>query len=130
MDKSFEEMDKLERIFYMQNLFDTELIETRNLRFSRDEWIQREVLAMVSELAELLNEVNFKWWKNPVPENEDAIKEELVDVLHFFTAACLKSGMDAEELYERYMEKNRENFDRQHGKSAKKGYEAGKPENP
>lgn len=130
MDKSFEEMDKLERIFYMQNLFDTELIETRNLRFSRDEWIQREVLAMVSELAELLNEVNFKWWKNPVPENEDAIKEELVDVLHFFTAACLKSGMDAEELYERYMRKNRENFDRQHGKSAKKGYEAARPENP
>jgi len=33
--------------------------------------------------------------------------------------------MDADELYRRYLEKNKENFARQHGTSEKKGYEVG-----
>ena len=61
MEKQFEEMEMLERIFYMQNLFDNDLIKNRNLEYSKEEWIQKEVLAIVSELAELLAEVNFKW---------------------------------------------------------------------
>lgn len=126
MEKQFEEMEMLERIFYMQNLFDSDLIKNRNLEFSKEEWIQKEVLAIVSELAELLAEVNFKWWKNPKPVNDDNVKDELVDILHFFTAACIRSGMDAKELYERYMRKNKENFDRQYGKSQKHGYELDK----
>ena len=32
--------------------------------------------------------------------------------------------MDAGELFDRYMDKNKENFDRQHGKSQKPGYAA------
>ena len=51
------------------------------------------------------------------------VKEELVDILHFFISMCHKTGMDADELYARYMEKNKENFARQHGESAKPGYE-------
>jgi hypothetical protein len=35
---------------------------------------------------------------------------------------CLKVGMTADELYEMYLLKNKENFDRQRGISAKKGY--------
>ena len=126
MEKQYQEMEMLERIFYMQNLFDSDLIKNRNLEFSKEEWIQKEVLAIVSELAELLAEVNFKWWKNPKPVNDDNVKDELVDILHFFTAACINSGMDAKELYERYMRKNKENFDRQYGKSQKHGYELDK----
>ena len=121
--KSFEEMDKLERIFYMQNMFDQDLIKNRNLEgISMPEWIQKETLAMLSELAELIDEVNFKWWKNPKEVSEQRVKEELVDILHFFTAMCLHAGMTADELYEMYMEKNKENFDRQYGKSTKPGY--------
>lgn len=123
MEKDFEKMEMLEKIFFMQNKFDSDLIKNRGLEYSPSEWIQKEVLAMVSELAELLDEVNFKWWKNPKPLNADNVKDELVDILHFFTAACIHAGMDAEELYSRYMLKNKENFDRQYGKSLKKGYE-------
>ena len=32
--------------------------------------------------------------------------------------------MDADELFARYCEKNKENFDRQYGRSEKRGYEA------
>ncbi len=117
-------MDKLETIFKYQKSFDDELIEKRNLQnIGMEEWIQRETLAMMSELSELIDEVNFKWWKNKKPVDVDRVREELVDVLHFFSSMCIKSGMDADELFDRYMAKNKENFDRQHGKSQKPGYE-------
>lgn len=125
--KNFEEMDKLERIFYMQNMFDQDLIKNRNLQdITMPEWIQKETLAMLSELAELIDEVNFKWWKNEKEVSNRRVKEELVDILHFFTAMCLHAGMTADELYEMYMEKNKENFDRQYGKSSKPGYDLNK----
>ena len=117
-------MDKLDVIFQKQKQFDDEVIAKRSLEgIAPEEWIQKETLAMISELAELLDEVNFKWWKNPKPVNEAAVKEELIDILHFFVSMCTKVGMTADEAYEIYIKKNQENFDRQHGLSAKKGYE-------
>ncbi len=118
-------MDKLERIFEMQECFQKDLIERRSLHdIPMDKWIQMQTLAMLSELAELIDEVNFKWWKNPKPVEEGKVKEELVDILHFFVSMCLTSGMSAQELFDRYIEKNQENFDRQNGLSKKKGYES------
>ncbi len=118
-------MDKLENIFAYQNKFDTELVKNRGLEdITMDQWIQKETLAMLSELAELIDEVNFKWWKNEKQIDKDKVKGELVDILHFFVSMCLKTGMDADELHQRYLDKNAENFNRQHGKSEKKGYEA------
>lgn len=114
---------RLEQIFFMQKCFDDELCQTRNLgHITREEWIQKETLAMMDELSELINEVNYKWWKNPKPIDEDNVKGELVDILHFFVSMCLKMGMSAEELHALYLQKNQENFDRQHGKSKKPGY--------
>jgi len=115
--------DKLEHIFQLQEKFDRALIENRNLHHIEfEEWIQKEVLAMISELSELLNEVNFKWWKNKKDINMEAVQEELVDILHFFVSMCIKSGMSAQDLYEGYLKKNKENFDRQEGLSQKEGY--------
>ena len=115
-------MDKLDIIFDMQNKLDEFIREKRNLNFSKEEWIQKEVLAMLSELSELLDEVNFKWWKNKKEIDDGKLKDELVDILHFFVAMCLISGMSSKELFERYLNKNDENFKRQFGKSAKEGY--------
>ena len=115
-------MDKLDTIFMMQNSFDSELEQRRNLNFTQQEWIQKQTLAMISELSEILDEVNFKWWKNPKVVDADAVKGELVDILHFFTGMCLKMGMTSQELFELYLAKNKENFDRQNGLSEKKGY--------
>ncbi len=117
-------MDRLERIFELQKAFNDELVERRGLDgIPMEKWIQMQTLATISELAELLDEVNFKWWKNPKPVDGEALRGELVDLLHFFVSMCLAAGMDAGELYERYLEKNKENFDRQHGRSEKQGYE-------
>lgn len=116
--------DKLEEIFALQKKFDDDLAARRNLHFTPAEWIQKETLAILSELAELLEEVNFKWWKNEKPLNENAIKEELVDILHFYVSMCVKMGISANELHEAYILKNKENFARQNGQSAKRGYES------
>lgn len=123
----FKGMDKLDIIFAMQEKFDQDVIKNRHLEnIKPEEWIQKQTLAMLSELAELLAEVNFKWWKNPKDINRDNVKEELVDVLHFFTGMCNRMGMGSSELYERYLAKNEENFKRQYGTSQKKGYELDK----
>ena len=118
-------MDKLDVIFEMQQSLNSDIEARINITFSREEWMQKEVLAMISELSEVLDEVNFKWWKNAKPVDDAALKGELVDVLHFFVSMCLKSGMTAEELFALYKAKNQENFDRQYGRSQKPGYEVG-----
>lgn len=118
-------MDKLDVIFQMQQSLNDDIEARRGLSFTRAEWMQKEVLAMISELSEVLDEVSFKWWKNPAPINDASLKGELVDVLHFFVSMCLKSGMTAEELFTLYQAKNRENFDRQYGRSDKQGYQVG-----
>jgi dimeric dUTPase (all-alpha-NTP-PPase superfamily) len=118
-------MDKLDMIFQLQQSLDDDIAARRALSYPKEVWIQKEVLAMISELSEVLDEVNFKWWKNPQPLDDTALKGELVDVLHFFVSMCLKSGMSADELFALYREKNKENFDRQYGRSEKQGYEIG-----
>ncbi len=116
--------DRLDEIFALQQAFHESLVKTRHLEdITPEEWIQKQTLAMISELSELIDEVNFKWWKNKKPVDEHAVKEELVDILHFFVSMCLQAGMTPEEMYTIYKEKNSENFRRQQGKSAKPGYE-------
>lgn len=119
--------DKLDMIFELQEKFDQDVIKNRKLEnIQPEEWIQKQTLAVMSELAELLNEVNFKWWKNPKEVNTMNVKEELIDILHFFVGMCNRIGMSSTELFKIYIEKNKENFKRQYGLSAKKGYELDK----
>lgn len=116
--------DKLDMIFELQEKFDQDVIKNRQLEnIQPEEWIQKQTLAVMSELAELLNEVNFKWWKNPKEVNTMNVKEELIDILHFFVGMCNRIGMSSTELFKIYIEKNKENFKRQYGLSDKKGYE-------
>ncbi|NPV71290.1 MAG: dUTPase [Firmicutes bacterium] len=117
-------MDKLDDIFRLQEMFDTSLASRRDLSYSTEEWVQKETLAILAELGELLDEVNFKWWKNPHPVDRERVTEELVDILHFYVSMCLKVGLSAESLHSAYVKKNRENFLRQEGQSGKDGYKA------
>ena len=118
-----QKMDKLDVIFDMQDKLNAFIRESRGLEYSSQEWIQKQTLAMLSEMAELIAEVNFKWWKNPKEVDERAVKEEIVDILHFLVSMALSAGMSAKEMFEIYLDKNEENFKRQFGTSAKHGYE-------
>jgi NTP pyrophosphatase (non-canonical NTP hydrolase) len=120
--------DRLETIFRLQQQFQDDLVTRRGLAFDQSTWIQKQTLALIVELGEVLEEARYKWWKNPEPINPDKLHEELVDVLHFFVALCLAAGLDAEGLYRGYLAKNAENFRRQEGLSARPGYEARRPD--
>ena len=115
--------DKLDRIFELQARFQKDLAARRGLHgIPMEDWLQRMTLAMVSELAELIGEVNFKWWKDPKPVDPDRVRDELADILHFFVGMCLSAGLTAEELFARYAAKNRVNFQRQDGEAGGEGY--------
>lgn len=122
-------MDKLDTIFEMQGTLDRYIAEKRDLKFTDEEWVQKKCLAMISEISELLCEVNFKWWKNPKELDYKAIKEEMVDILHFLVGMSVNVGMTAQEMFDIYYAKNKENFDRQNGFSKKKGYELSEKKN-
>lgn len=109
--------DRLAHIFALQAKFDGLLADRRDLDFDLSTWLQKGVLAMISELSEILDEAQFKWWKDPQPINSEKLTEELVDVLHFYISMCIKAGIGPEDLYQAYVAKNKENFDRQEGKS-------------
>lgn len=47
------------------------------------------------------------------PDDQLEIKFEFVDIMHFVLNMALALGMNAEELFELYYLKNKENFDRQ-----------------
>lgn len=129
-ERKWDEMDKLDRIFHMQKNFQEELIKNRHLEhITMEEWLQKQTLAIVAELAEVLDESNYRWWKAKKPLNEAQIKEEIIDVLHFVLSMCVAAGMDSDEIYSVYMAKNKENFDRQNGLSNKYGYTEDKPSN-
>ena len=50
-------MDKLEQIFVMQKALNDDIQERRNLHFTQEEWIQKTILATISELAEVLEAI-------------------------------------------------------------------------
>ena len=86
-------MDRLEHMLTIQQTLNETIRQKRNLTdITPTVWIQKYTLAMLSELAEMLDEVNFKWWKNPKKLDEAALKEELVDVLHFFLSIAWRPG--------------------------------------
>lgn len=114
--------DKLDVLFRMQAGLDAYIREKRALDFSRGEWICKKALALMVELGEVAEEAKYKWWKNDTRIDDAKLKEELVDVLHFFLGMCIDSGMTADELFKIYLDKNKENYDRQNGLSEKTGY--------
>lgn len=118
-------MDRLEELLNCQKGLDEFIAKSRGIEYDGKEWIRKKCMALICEVGELLDEVNYKWWKNPRENNEKEIKEEIIDVLHFFLGICNDAGLTAPEIYDIYMSKNEENRKRQLGLSEKSGY---KPE--
>ena len=121
--------DSLARIFEQQRDTQTNLYHTLPQDYWDDEvWPEAEraifvrdnVLAALDELHEALSEVGWKPWATSRHVNEEQLKGELVDVLHFFVNLCLAARMSSRELTERYFTKNERNHARQ---AAEGGYD-------
>lgn len=120
--------DMLEEIFNTQKQ-----LQEKTLGYNMDymdplekaKYIKEMKLWLVDEIHEALHELPYakdwsKKYDKPDYNHEkqwQLFKEEIVDALHFFVNICLASGITPKDLFEGYMEKNKENIDRQ-----KRGY--------
>jgi len=109
-------IDKLAEIFNLQRELQTSSYGYDPAEMQGEErttFIMWNVVALTDELHEALAEVGWKPWATSRHVNEEALKGELVDALHFFINLCLVSGMDVDELHARYLEKRNRNAKRQ-----------------
>jgi dimeric dUTPase (all-alpha-NTP-PPase superfamily) len=77
------------------------------------EYININALALISETMEALNETRWKPWKKQQGFSRELYTQELIDAFHFWMNMCIAVDMTADEIYEKYKEKNKENHDRQ-----------------
>lgn len=115
--------DKLTEMYNMQTKLDQRIITERGITKTTDEWVVGITVAMESEIDEIRREINWKWWKNPKPIDQDALQGEVIDMWHFLLSLSRVAGLSPDDIYRIYMEKNAENHARQSGESGKEGYE-------
>lgn len=92
--------------------------------FLWQQYVNQQLLAIFEETVEVMKETAYKnpdatvfGYKASQAANLERMKEEIVDLLHFFVNLCMAAGMNEDELLERYLAKNRVNVERQ-----KEGY--------
>jgi dimeric dUTPase (all-alpha-NTP-PPase superfamily) len=75
-------------------------------------WLSNYLRALSDEGRELGEEIPWKWWSKESLDLE-AIRVEIVDMLHFWLSLALVSGLDADETLRLYRLKNEVNLRRQ-----------------
>jgi dUTP pyrophosphatase len=104
----------LNRYTLKQNEQGIDYDEIPKNRHLQNEWVQKYSLAMSQEISELVDSTNWKWWRTKVDLfDEQNLKVELVDILHFWVSACQVMGLSAEDVHRMYMQKNEVNRKRQ-----------------
>ena len=83
-------------------------------RALQNTWVRNYALAMSQEIAELVDSTNWKWWRTKVDLfDEQNLRVELVDILHFWVSACQVMGLSAADVHRMYLQKNAVNRQRQ-----------------
>lgn len=114
-------VDKLEQLFILQRKFQERMKNFPIQGFKhKQELININILACFDELSEVMRETAWKnpdyivgGWKQGQLLNHKKFKEEIIDLWHFVINLTLISGMGDDELYGRFLVKNKENHERQ-----------------
>ncbi len=108
--------DTLGKLFELQKNFQAGLDgKLDKLPREMPKYIPLQITALIAELGEILKE-NQKWkcWrKNPPPVNYDNLLTEVVDAFHFLINITLFLGFDSNDVYDRFIKKNKKNIERQ-----------------
>jgi len=82
--------------------------------FDKERMTKEFCLAIVHEVGEVLEGINWKHWKTTYENpDENYLKREFVDLLHFVFNLFLTWGFTADDIYEEYTSKHKENMRRQ-----------------
>ncbi len=114
-------MEFLKEIFEKQILLNkvigNDLLIIKENQDEREKYTKEFTLAIHSEVSEMLNCINWKYWKETkiVYTNDNKLKlhTELIDILHFWVNLCILWNLTPEKLINLFNEKNKENHDRQ-----------------
>lgn len=114
---------KLEALFDLQNTFDEYIKDKRGLDYSdTNQWVQNLCNAIITEACELRDACNWKWWKNKKEIDWVNVEEEIIDIWHFLISVSIKVGLEPQDIIDKYIDKNIENYKRQLGTSERDGY--------
>ncbi len=122
-------MDKLDKMFQLQEAFDDRIADLPGVMTDEETWTERLAVFMMVEGAELLESTDWAWWRPDGRWDRENAIEESVDILHGLLSLWNHLGLTPEEVFLAYTDKNQENFRRQDGESerdysrGKKGYE-------
>lgn len=86
--------------------------ERRSVNDLPNLWLTRYSKAISEELAELDQDLLWKWWSKDSIDLQN-IRVELIDILHFLVSAMMCAGLSAEKVHEIYRRKNELNIARQ-----------------
>jgi dimeric dUTPase (all-alpha-NTP-PPase superfamily) len=110
-------MDKLDKIFELQKGLQEKLGNT-NILYNQP-YLNLNFLAITCELMEAMAETQWKnpttvsfGWKISQEFHKEKLQEELVDVFHFYVNLCLAAGLTPQDLFLKYMDKNKINHER------------------
>lgn len=113
-------LDRLGMMFNVQKAFQ-EKYSTGDFsalsKSAAEDHLVKTARNIMMEGAELMDQLNWKEWKK-TKENVDwvQVKYEVADIFAFAMNAAILSGMDAEELFQHYMQKAEVNVKRQNEK--------------
>ena len=80
----------------------------------KQEYVEKMFLGVVTELCESLENTPWKQqWKSSARLDEERFRKEIIDLWHFVINYTMASGMTAEDVYHMFVEKNKENHERQ-----------------
>jgi len=83
-----------------------------------NQWLRKYLEALTDESRELGDELLWKWWSKDKLDMQN-IRIEIVDQLHFWLSLAITAGMDAEKVFDIYMQKNKVNIERQNSSYSK-----------
>lgn len=108
--------DRLGLLFFLQNTLLDFYRQQRPFGFYAlppEQRVLTSTRALIHEIVELEDELQWKPWKNAQPLDQDAIQMEVADCWFFLLQVTLDLGIDANTLFAMYGQKYRENIRRQ-----------------
>ena len=106
-------LDRLDKLFMRQDVLQRRLGNFPLEPHATQQFITTQSIALIDEVMEALRETPWKPWKKQQPYEQENFKEELVDAWHFLINLSLASGMNSNELFKRFIKKNKANHKRQ-----------------
>lgn len=113
-----ETMLKMQKDFQKRVGFDFEAMDENEVAA----YIKEMMLWVIDETSEALHELKHakgwskkydSWSNEKTMEQKEKFKNEMVDAFHFFMNILIAVDMDADDLFNRYVDKNKVNIERQ-----------------